>query len=87
MPWNTYICGDFDARRPFDIFENCHREKSESAAMWFKERENSVLIRTLCLFRPLITGNILPTIPEGEIAWNIRGINADFTSVKLLRTM
>ena len=68
MLWNTYICGDFDARRPFDIFENFHREKSESAATWFKERDqNSMLIRT-CLFRPLITGNILPTIPEGEIA-------------------
>lgn len=45
MLWNTYICGDFDARRAFDIFEN--REKSKSTATWFKERdENSVLIRT-----------------------------------------
>lgn len=29
MLWNTYICGDFDARRAFDIFEKLPQRKVE----------------------------------------------------------
>lgn len=55
------------------IFSKIATEKSRnSAATRFKERDqNSALIRARTLpvcFRPLITGNILPTTPEGEIA-------------------
>lgn len=44
------------------IFSKIATEKSRNSPRRdFKEYDqNSVLIRTLCVFRPLITGNILP---------------------------
>jgi len=58
MPWDTYICEDFDARRPRLIFSKIATEKSRNPPRpWFKERDqNSVLIRILCVFSSINYG-------------------------------